>query len=109
MGWVIILILLINSAFSSNGFNGVFELFRQLFVIIFGILKIMNVFSLFATGDSIFTKIFSGYFIYVCVGFLFELVNIKNGCFGKIFGKVSYWIVGFPVSALLNWISTLIF
>ena len=55
------------------------------------------------------TNLFQTCVTFSIVGIIFVLFNIKKGKFGKYFGKMAFWIIGFPVAFLLNQISKFLF
>jgi len=97
------------AGFKSDGINGLFTNFKNLGYTMWGVLRMLNVVSINISGDGILTNFFLHYIVYVLVGLVFELVNMKKGCFGKLFGKAAYWIIGIPVSFVLNYFSSLLF
>lgn len=42
------------------------------------------------------------FIIYIIVGRILEIFNIKKGEFGRIVGKISFYIVGISITALIN-------
>jgi len=105
---IIMISLLAYAGFKTNSINGIFDNFKTIGITVWELLKLTNIISFAITNDGILTNFFKYYIVYFLVGLLFEIFNIKKGDFGKIFGKMSYWILGIPVSALLNIISNLL-
>lgn len=97
------------TGFQSNGISGMFTNFKNLVYTLWELLSFFNIVSVNITGDGILTGFFLHYIVYALVGFVFELFNIKKGYFGKLFGKAAYWIVGIPVSFILNFFSSMLF
>lgn len=97
------------AGFQSNGINGIFSNFKDLGFTIWELLKFINFTYETITGDGLLTGLVSHYIVYFLVGLLFELFNVQKGYFGKVFGKVSYWLIGIPVSIVLNILSSVIF
>lgn len=93
------------AGFQSNGINGIFSNFKDLCSAIWELLKFINFTYETITGDGLLTGFFLHYIVYFLVGLLFELFNVQKGCFGK----VSYWLIGIPVSIVLNILSSVIF
>lgn len=109
MKLIIMLCLIAYAGFKIDGINGIFNNFQILGTTMWETLKMMNVISFEITNDGILTDFFKYYIAYFLVGLLFEVFNIKKGYFGKVFGKISYWIMGIPVSIVLNLFSNLLF
>ena len=109
MKLIIMLFLIGYVGFKSNGISGVFINFKNLGYIVLELLKFLNIVSVNINGDGILTGFFLYYIVYTFVGFVFELFNVKKGCFGKLFGKATYWIIGIPVSFILNYFSSILF
>lgn len=109
MKLIMILFLIGYAGFQSNGISGMFTNFKNLGYTLWELLKFFNVVSVNITGDGILTGFFLHYIVYTLVGFAFELFNVKKGCFGKLFGKSAYWIIGIPVSFILNYFSSILF
>lgn len=107
--FIILLFLIIYTGFKSDGFNGVLTCFETLGCIMCEWLKLLNIASIYITGDSILTHFFFYYIVYTIVGLIFELFNIKKGYFGRLFGNATYWIIGIPVSFILNYFSSMLF
>lgn len=107
--FAIILILIICTGFRNDGIAGIFENLNTLLIIVKELLGLLNIFTVNITGDGILTDFFLHYIVYALVGFVLELFNVKKGCFGKLFGKAAYWIIGIPVSFILNYFSSILF
>lgn len=107
--FIIMLGFIIYSGFKSGGISGVVENLNALGITIKELLWLLNIFSLSITGDGVLTGFFLHYIIYVLVGLVLELFNIKKGCFGRLFGKAAYWIIGILVSFILNCFSSILF
>lgn len=106
---IIMLFLIGYAGFQSNGISGMVTNFKNLGYTVWELLGFFNILSVNITGDGILTGFFLHYIVYVFVGFVLELFNIKKGCFGKLFGKAVYWIIGIPVSFILNCFSSILF
>ena len=106
---LISLILLICIAFCFNGLNGVLKLIKNLCITWLSVLKMLNLITVNFTGDSILTLIFSSGITFIIVGILLELFNITKWDLGRFFGRISFWLIGIPVSIVLNIIGRLIF
>ena len=106
---IIMLLLIIYNGFSNDGIVGIFANLNVLLMMLKKLLGLVNIFIVNITGDGILTNLFFHYVVYIIVGLVLELFNIKKGCFGKLFGKAAYWIIGIPVSFILNYFSTVIF
>ena len=106
---IVMVALLGYAGFKANGIDGVLTTFNNLKLIMWEWLKILNTICVSIMGDGFLTNLFLHYIVYALVGFLFEVFTIKKGKFGKIFGKVAYWLLGIPVSFILNELSNLLF
>lgn len=106
---LISLILLVCIAFCFNGLNGVLQLIKNLRITLWSVLKMLNLITINFTGDTILALIFSSGITFIIVGILLELFNITKGIFGRFFGKISFWLIGIPVSFVLNILGRLIF
>ena len=106
---IIGIFLIVYAGFYSNGIEGALTNLKSLVSVFWQLLIFLNATIVKITGDGILTNFFLHYIVYALVGLLFEFFSIKKGCFGKLFGKVSYWIIGIPVSIILNYLSLLFF
>lgn len=103
------LILIIGIIFYFKGLNGVLEFIKNLSSAFWSVLKMLNLITVQSTGDTILTLIFSSSITFMIVGIILELFNIPKGKFGRLFGKVSFWLIGIPISFILNILGRLIF
>ena len=103
------LILIIGIIFYFKGLNGVLEFIKNLSIAFWSVLKMLNLITVQSTGDTILTLIFSSSITFMIVGIILELFNIPKGKFGILFGKVSFWLIGIPISFILNILGRLIF
>ena len=103
------LILIIGIIFYFKGLNGVLEFIKNLSIAFWSVLKMLNLITVQSTGDTILTLIFSSIITFMIVGIILELFNIPKGKFGRLFGKVSFWLIGIPISFILNVLGRLIF
>ena len=99
---IISLILMICIIFYFNGLNGVLKFFKNLSITFWSVLKMLNLITVQTNGDTILTLTFSSGITFMIVGILLELFNITKGTFGRYFGKISFWLIGMPVSFILN-------
>lgn len=105
---IISLILLIGIIFHFQGLNGVIEFIKNIGISFWSVLKMLNQITVQMTDDTVLALMFSSSITFVLVGIVLEIFNIPRGKFGKIFGKISFWLIGFPVSFVLNIIGRLI-
>lgn len=106
---ILMLICIAWAGFQTNGLYGVLDNFKALFTTIWELLKLVNIISFKFSNGGVLTNFFGCYFIYFLVGLTLELFNIPKGTFGKLFGKLAYWLIGIPVSFVLNILSNLLF
>lgn len=81
----------------------------NMFQIFPAILNILNEIVLAITGDHIITILLGTTITFFVVGLLLEIFNIPRGKFGSAIGSLMFWLVGFPVSFILNFIGRLFF
>lgn len=106
---IISLILTICIIFYFNDLNVVLKFFENLSITFWSILKMLNLITVQTNGDTILALTFSSGITFMIVGVVLELFNIPKGNFGRYFGKISFWLIGMPVSFILNIIGRLIF
>ena len=99
---LILLLMFFNQDFS-------YDFFKSFTILILAIFQFMNLFSVGLIGDSVLTLIFKTAITFVVVGIVLEVFSIPKGTFGKWFGKGAFWLIGLPVSFILNILSKLIF
>ena len=97
------ILLVISLIFYLEGFIGI----KTLLLIMWELLKLINLVFVNLTGDTILTILFKSSITFFLVGLALEIFNIPRGKLGKIFGKVSFWLIGFPVSFVLNFIANI--
>ena len=95
--------------FYASGIDGVFTFWHNLAVSIWGALCIFNQITLGIVGDSILTLTFKSSITFLIVGIIIEIINAPRGKFGHYLGKGLFWVVGLPVSFILNFIGSLLF
>ena len=95
--------------YQVNGVDAVMNYIENLFSSVWFILVMMNNITVPFLGDSVLSLIFGSFITFSIVGLILELFNIPRGKFGHYFGKTVFWLVGIPVSFVLNQISKLIF
>lgn len=105
---IISLILLIGIILHFQGLNGVIEFIKNIGISFWSVLKMLDQITVQMTDDTVLALMFSSSITFVLVGIVLEIFNIPRGKFGKIFGKISFWLIGFPVSFVLNIIGRLI-
>lgn len=103
------IILILGLIFYYQGINGLFGFLKTMGITMWEILKMINMVLIEIIGDSILKFLFKTTITFLIVGFILEFLSISKGTFGKWFGKVAFWLIGFPVSFLLNLLSGLIF
>ena len=107
--FIITLIFFIGMIFCFKGWHEGFKAIENLSISLLSVLKMLNLITVQSTGDTILTLIFSSSITFMIVGIILELFNISKGKFGRLFGKVSFWLIGIPISFILNILGRLIF
>lgn len=95
--------------YKKNGIKGVFWALKEIFISAWNFICLLNFTSVQITGDSILVALYSTPITFAIVGFVFEILHIKKGKFGKYFGKLLFYIIGIPISFILNLIAIVIF
>lgn len=85
------------------------ELIKIFIISSYKTISVLNTSLIELTGDSILATAYNSIITFFIVGIILEVFNIPRGKFGKHFGKLAFWLTGYPVSFALNWISSLIF
>jgi hypothetical protein len=62
---VLIISVLVNAAYKSNGISGVMDLFKNFLVFAWGMLGMLNIVSININSNSIITEFFGGYITYL--------------------------------------------
>lgn len=106
---IIVLSVFLISIWVKDGFDAFWKIVRDLFMIMCACIVCINQITAVFFGDSVFTLIFKSSITFAIVGLILELLCISRGTFGKFFGKFSFWLVGFPVSFVLNFFASKIF
>lgn len=96
-------------SYYTSGWSGAINTFNIILSNCWQVLKWINQITIAINGDSLLTNLFQTCVTFSIVGIIFELLNIKKGKFGKYFGKMAFWIIGFPVAFFLNQISKFLF
>ena len=107
-GSIIFLVLASVLIFKNDGINAVFSLWKNLGQIFIAIPTWLNMITLSLIGDSLITYIYGGALTFFIVGIILSFINAPKGKIGSIFGKVLFWVVGFPVSFILNFFGKII-
>ena len=105
---IIIVISLCGLSYYASGWEEVVNTFNALVNSCWQVLKWLNQITIQINGDSLLTNLFQTGINFFIVGIILELLNIKKGKIGKYFGKIAFWIIGFPVAFFLNQISKLL-
>lgn len=95
--------------YKKSGIKGVFWALKEIFISTWNFICLLNFTSVQITGDSILVALYATPITFTIVGFAFELLHIKKGKFGKYFGKLLFYLIGIPVSFILNLIAIVIF
>ena len=106
---ITIVISLCGLSYYASGWSGVVNTLNALINSCWQVIKWLNQITIQINGDSLSTNLFQTGITFFIVGIILELLNIKKGKFGKYFGKIAFWIIGFPVAFLLNQISKFLF
>ena len=102
MNWDFLrIILILVLVYRASGLKGVGEIFNTTIKM----LSFINLVSINITGDSILVTLFATSLEYAIVGLIFKIFKIKKDNFGKIVGKLSFYLVSFPVTFILNFIA----
>lgn len=100
---------LLYCVYLKDGIKGVFLAIKEIFISTWDFICLFNFASIQITGDSILVSLYTTPITFTIVGFVLELLHIKKGKFGKYFGKLLFYIIGIPVSFVLNLIAIVIF
>lgn len=98
------MVILLIIVFATQGITGVFDFIINMATMFWAMLIMLNQVSVGLTGDTVLVLIFSTTITFGIVGIILELLNIPRGTFGHYFGKFAFWLVGFPVSFILNFL-----
>lgn len=106
---IVSFVMLIILVFMFQGVTGVFEFIKNMWLVFSAMLIALNQASLELSGDTVLVLLFSTTITFAVVGILLELWNIPRGKFERAFGKLAFWVVGFPVAFVLNIIGRVMF
>lgn len=106
---ILTILTLCGLSYYVSGWDGAINTFYSLLNSFFQTLKLVNQITIQINGDSLLTNLFQTSITFFTVGIIFELLNVKKGKFGKYFGKVTFWLIGFPVAFILNQVSKFLF
>lgn len=109
MGRIILWCIILINVWITKGFDAFWDIVNNLAIATWFWITSFNQIAVVFFGESILTILFKGSITFALVGLLLEFLFIKRGSFGKFFGKVSFWIIGFPVSFALDFIASKIF
>lgn len=109
IGAIITMIILSVVAFNNGGFTALFKLWNDFCTIFLAVFVWMNMITISLTGDSIITILLSSSIIFIIVGFVFSYIDAPKGKIGHLFGKTLFWLIGIPVTFILNFIGKIIF
>lgn len=93
----------------TNGWHAGLGFIKNIFYTIFSLFGMLDQVSLATSGDHITTLMFQTTVTFLIVGIVLEVINAPRGRIGSILGKALFWLIGFPVSFVLNIIFNLIF
>ena len=102
---LIIFVLLI---FYTGGLKAVWDFICNIVQVVWYFFIMLNTVAMEITNDSIITLLLKSSITFGIVGIILEVINAPRGKIGSIFGKTLFWAVGFPVSIILNFISSLL-
>lgn len=92
----------------TGGLKAVWSFICNMFEVVWYFFIMLNSVAIEITDDSIITLLLKASITFGIVGIILEAINAPRGKIGSIFGKTLFWVVGFPVSIILNFISSLI-
>ncbi|MGE5456560.1 MAG: hypothetical protein ACM3O4_05620 [Ignavibacteriales bacterium] len=103
------LIIFMLFVFYTGGLKAVWVFICNMVQVVWLFFIMLNSVAIEATNDSIITLLLKSSITFGIVGIILEAINAPRGKVGSIFGKALFWVVGFPVSIILNFIGSLIF
>lgn len=108
MNWKKILFILV-LVYYSGGFEAVGEIIKSFTMVTGIVLSSINSFTLSLYDSSIVDILLRTSIVFILAGLILDLFNISKGRSGSIFGKFLFWLIGIPVSIILNFIASFIF
>ena len=109
MQFIFTILVLCYISFKYHGIDGLNNTVTNLFTSCISSLKWINEILFQLNNESILTYLFQHKITFFIVGILFVIFNVNKSKFGKLFGKIAYWIIGIFVALILDYISNLIF
>lgn len=103
------LIIFMLLALYNGGIKAVWNFICNMSEVVWLSFIMLNRVAIETTSDSIITLSLKSSITFIIVGILLEVINAPRGKFGSVIGKALFWIVGFPVSIMLNFVGSLIF
>ena len=103
------LLILILILFCTSGIDAVWKFLCNLAQAMWGALCIYNQVIVGFAGNSVLALIFKSSITFFIVGIILEAFNLPKGKIGHYLGKGLFWLVGLPVSLILNFIGSLLF
>lgn len=104
-----ITILILVIVLLKKGVHGILEFIKQTGDVVCAFFGWMNTMIVGLTGNGFFTVLFGSAFVFVIFGFIMDFFDFPRGKIGSIFNKILFWLIGFPVSFILNYLSWLVF
>jgi hypothetical protein len=95
-------ILLLIFIYIGGGLTALLNFSNDLATIILELLKIINIVSMSYNGVHVLVLLFSTTVTFLLVGIILEEINSPRGRTGSYFGKLLFWLIGIPVSLILN-------
>ena len=108
-GSIVGLLILILILFFTSGIGAVWRFLCNLAIATWVILCIFNQVTVGIVGDSVLVLVFKSSITFLIVGIILEAINAPRDDVGHYLGKGLFWLVGMPISFILNFIASLIF
>lgn len=99
------IILFFYFIYKGSGIKGVINAIRNIAITAWKYTKFLNFTSIQIKGDSILVALFATSLEYAIVGLLFKMFKIEKGLFGKFIGNLSFYLVSFLVTFILNFLA----
>jgi len=84
--------------FLFTGFSGLSIVIRSAAQVFWLLLLELNEATVKIYGITIWETMINSTLTFFAVGCLLEALNIPRGKFGFYFGKISFWLIGYPIS-----------
>ena len=106
---IISLSIIIIITYYTSGIDTVWKFLCNLVEAMWGVLCIYNQVILGIAGNSVLALVFKSSITFFAVGIILEAFNLPKGKIGHYLGKGLFWLVGLPVSLILNLLGSLLF